>query len=109
MDGIWQAGHVPAAVYAQRAGQAGLLMKGLDPSIELVACGSSHDRMATYMEWDRTVLEYCWEYIDYLAAHRYSENRRDDSAWYLADGVEIDRTLDDYTALLSYVRAVKKS
>lgn len=109
MDGIWQAGHVPAEVYAQRAGQAGLLMKGLDRGIELVVCGSSHNKMRSYMEWDRTVLEYCWDYVDYLSAHRYSENKRGDSAWYLADGVEIDRTLEDYAALLGYVRAVKRS
>jgi alpha-N-arabinofuranosidase len=109
MDGIWQAGHVPADIYAQRAGQAGVMMKGLDPSIELVACGSSHNNMSTYMEWDRTVLEYCWEYVDYISAHRYSENRRGDSAWFLAEGMEIDRVLEDYRALLSYVRARKKS
>ncbi|MDB5077192.1 MAG: alpha-N-arabinofuranosidase, partial [Chloroflexi bacterium] len=109
MDGVWQAGHVPADVYAQRASQAGLMMKGLDPTIELVACGSSHNKMRTYMEWDRTVLEYCWEYVDYLSAHRYSENKRNDTAWFLAEGIEIDRTLEDYRALLNYVRAVKKS
>lgn len=48
MDGPWQAGHVPAEVYAQRAQQAAALMKGLDPSIQTVACGSSHPGMPTY-------------------------------------------------------------
>ncbi|HVC79928.1 MAG TPA: alpha-L-arabinofuranosidase C-terminal domain-containing protein [Chloroflexota bacterium] len=109
MDGPWQAGHVPAAVYAQRAWQAGQMMKGLDPTIETVACGSSHRNMRTYLEWDREVLEYCWDHVDYISAHRYSENRRDDSAWYLAEGLEIDRTLEDYAGLLNYVRGVKKS
>ena len=47
--------------------------------------------------------------IDFISAHHYSENRRGDSAWFLAEGLEIDRVLDDYAALLSYVRAVKKS
>ncbi|HXT35100.1 MAG TPA: alpha-N-arabinofuranosidase, partial [Chloroflexota bacterium] len=109
MDGPWQAGHVPAEVYAQRAWQAGQMMKGLDPTIETVACGSSHRNMRTYLEWDREVLEYCWDHVDYISAHRYSENRRDDSAWYLAEGLEIDRTLEDYAGLLNYVRGVKKS
>ena len=109
MDGPWQAGHVPAQVYAQRADQAALMMKGLDPSIETILCGSSHNNMRTYMEWDRQVLEYCWDKVEYISAHRYSNNYRGDSAWYLAEGIEIDRTLDDYTALLNYVRAVKKS
>jgi alpha-N-arabinofuranosidase len=109
MDGEWQAGHVPAEVYAQRAWQAGVLMKGLDPTIETVICGSSHARMSTYMEWDRTVLEYCWDKIDYISAHRYSHNRENDSPWFLAEGVAIDRVLEDYAGLLAYVRARKKS
>jgi len=109
MDGPWQAGHVPAQVYAQRADQAGKMMKGLDSSIELVACGSSGRGMATYMEWDRQVLEYCWDGVDYISAHRYSNNSGGDSAWYLAEGVEIDRVIEDYAALLGYVRALKKS
>ncbi|HYF51197.1 MAG TPA: alpha-N-arabinofuranosidase [Planctomycetota bacterium] len=109
MDGPWQAGHVPAEVYAQRADQAGKMMKGLDSSIELVACGSSGRFMNTYMEWDRSVLEYCWEHVDYISAHRYSNNRAGDSAWYLAEGLEIDRIVEDYAALLNYVRALKKS
>ena len=109
MDGPWQAGHVPAQVYAQRADQAGKMMKGLDSTIELVACGSSGRFMQTYLEWDRQVLEYCWDGIDYISAHRYSNNHRNDSAWFLAEGVEIDRVIDDYAALLGYVRGVKKS
>jgi alpha-N-arabinofuranosidase len=109
MDGPWQAGHVPAEVYAQRAWQAGQMMKGLDATIETIVCGSSHNKMRTYMEWDRTVLEYCWEHVDYISAHRYSQNRQDDTAWFLAEGVEIDRTLEDYRSLLNYVRAVKRS
>jgi alpha-N-arabinofuranosidase len=65
--------------------------------------------MKTYLQWDRVVLEYCWTAVDYISAHRYSENYRNDSAWFLAEGVEIDRTLEDYAALLNYVRGVKKS
>ncbi len=109
MDGDWQAGHVPAEAYAQRASQAAIMMKGLDPSIETVLCGSSGCDLETYMRWDLTVLDYCWEYVDYISAHRYSENHRGDSAWYLAEGIEIDRILADYAALLTYVRALKRS
>lgn len=109
MDGPWQAGHVPAREYAMRVQQAARLMKGLDPSIELVLCGSSARRLPTYMEWDREVLEYCWEDVEYISAHRYSRNTENDSAWFLAEGVEIDRILEDYRGLLAYVRGLKKS
>jgi alpha-N-arabinofuranosidase len=109
MDGPWQAGHVPAGVYAQRAAAASQQMKGLDPAIETVLCGSSGNGMPTYMSWDREVLEYAWDTVDYLSVHRYSGNHAGDSAWYLAEGVEIDRILEDYDHLLGYVRALKRS
>ena len=109
MDGPWQAGHCSAAEYAVKAQQAARLMRGIDPTIELVACGSSSRRMDTYMEWDRVVLETCWDDVEYISAHRYSRNTEDDSAWFLAEGVEIDRVLSDYAGLLAYVRGVKKS
>ena len=109
MDGPWQAGHCSAAEYAVKAQQAARLMRGIDPAIELVACGSSGRRMDTYLEWDRVVLETCWEDVEYISAHRYSRNSEDDSAWFLAEGVEIDRILNDYAGLLAYVRGVKKS
>ena len=57
MDGPWQAGHVPADVYAQRATAASQMMKGLDGGIQTVICGSSGRGMSTYMSWDREVLE----------------------------------------------------
>ncbi len=109
MDGPWQAGHVPADEYARRADQAAKLMRGLDPSIELVLCGSSGRGMPTYLEWDRQVLEYCWDQVHYVSAHRYSENRRGDTGWFLAEGVEIDRILEDYAGLFAYVRGRKRS
>jgi alpha-N-arabinofuranosidase len=109
MDGIWQAGHVPADEYARRAMQASVMMKGLDPTIKTIAAGSSGRFMKTYMEWDRTLLEYCWDQIDYISAHRYSNNDRQDSAWFLAEGVEIDRVIEDYAGLLGYVRGLKRS
>ncbi len=109
MDGPWQAGHVPAEVYAQRADQAAKLMRGLDRSIELIACGSSGRGMATYLNYDRVTLEYCWNDIHYVSAHRYSENHRNDTGWFLAEGVEIERVIEDYAGLFDYVRGLKRS
>ncbi|RYG45823.1 alpha-N-arabinofuranosidase, partial [bacterium] len=109
MDGPWQAGHVPAGEYAMRAEQAGKLMKGLDSTIETVVAGSSARGMSTYLKWDREVLEYCWDSADYISLHRYSENHRNDTAWFLAEGIEIERIIADYRGLVEYVRGVKKS
>jgi alpha-N-arabinofuranosidase len=109
VDGPWQAGHVPADVYARKAFQASFLMKQMDPSIQTVAAGSSGRGMPTYLEWDRLVLEACWNTIDFISAHRYSENTNGDSSWYLAEGVEIDRILEDYAATIGYVRGRLRS
>jgi alpha-N-arabinofuranosidase len=109
LDGPWQAGHVSADVYARRAFQASFLMKQMDPRIQTVAAGSSGRGMPTYLEWDRQVLETCWNTIDFISAHRYSENPNDDPASYLAEGVEIDRILDDYASVIGYVRGRLRS
>jgi alpha-N-arabinofuranosidase len=109
MDGPWQAGHVSAQTYAERALAASALMKGLDASIETIACGSSHKLMPSYLVWDRVVLEHCWDRIDYLSAHRYSGNGDDDTASFLAEGVVIDEIIREYRGLFDYVRAIKRS
>ena len=109
MDGPWQAGHAEAVEYGRRAREASALMKGLDPTIETVACGSSNRGMATFMTYERETLEVCWDTVDYVSAHQYSSNERGDTPGFLAEGVEIDRTLDHYAGLLDYMRGAKKS
>ena len=75
MDGPWQIGHKTAAEYARIANEAAKVMKMVDPSIELVACGSSHSGMPTFGEWEAEVLKECWEQVDYLSLHSYYGNR----------------------------------
>ena len=41
---------------------------------KLIACGSSGPFMPTYLEWDREVLEQCYDYVDGLSLHRYFGN-----------------------------------
>jgi alpha-N-arabinofuranosidase len=84
-------------------------MKFLDPSIELIAAGSTSNFLPTYMEWDREVLDYCWDDIDYLACHYYSHNRDRESRSFLAEGLEVDRLLEDYRHVIGFVRGRKRS
>ena len=109
MDGPWQAGHVKVEEYASRARQAGKLMKGLDPSIKTIVCGSSGTSMGTYLEWDRIILEELWDDVDYLSIHRYASRGQNSQAFFLAEGLHIDRMLDDYRGLLAYVRGRRRS
>ncbi len=105
MDGIWQIGHVPADQYAIRAQQAAKQMKDTDPSIELVASGSCGPGMATYMDWDRTVLEYLGEFADYISMHRYVGNSNGNTADYLAVTNAIDRQIEEMDAVCRYEQA----
>jgi alpha-N-arabinofuranosidase len=109
MDGPWQLGHVPADQYAIYAQQAAKLMKDIDPNIETVACGSSSRSLPTYIEWDRTVLEYIGSYADYISLHRYVGNPRSKTADYLAVTNSIDQQIEEMDAVCRFVQARSKS
>jgi alpha-N-arabinofuranosidase len=109
MDGPWQQGHVPAGQYAIHAQQAAKLMKDTDPSIEMVVCGSAEIGLPTYMEWDRTVLEYMGDYADYISLHRYVGNLTGDTADYLAVTNSIDQQIEVMDGLCRYVQAKARS
>ena len=109
MDGPWQLGHVPADQYAIRAQQAAKLMKDIDPSLELVACGTCAPDLPTYMEWDRTVLEYIGGFADYISLHRYVGNPSGDSADFLAVTNSIDQQIEEMDAVCRFVQARSRS
>lgn len=73
MDGTWQMGEKTAEEYGRIAYEAAKQMRIVDPDIELVACGScANDKThPSYPDWDRAVLEHCYENVDYLSIHRY--------------------------------------
>ena len=73
MDGTWQMGEKTAEEYGRIAYEAAKQMRTVDPEIELVACGScANDKShPSFPEWDRVVLEHCYDKVDYLALHRY--------------------------------------
>lgn len=109
MDGPWQLGHVPARDYAIRAQQAAKMMKDTDPSIELVVCGSCSVSLDTYLEWDREVLEYTWNNVDYVSLHRYVGNRESDTASYLGVTNAIDQQIEEMDAVCRFVQGKLKS
>ena len=109
MDGPWQLGHVPADQYAIRAQQAAKMMKDVDPALELVVCGSCAPDLPTYMEWDRTVLEYIGDYADYISLHRYVGNPSGDSADFLAITNSIDQQIEEMDAVSRFVQARGRS
>jgi alpha-L-arabinofuranosidase len=109
LDGPWQLGNASADHYATRARQAAKMMKDVDPSIEVVACGSSGPGMPTYIEWDRQVLESLGDLADYISLHRYVGNPQDDTLDYLAITNSIDRQIEEIDVVCRYVQAKRRS
>ena len=112
MDGSWQIGHMTAEEYGRKAADAARQMRAVDPTLQLVACGSSGPGMATYLDWDRIVLEQCYDQVDAISLHRYFGLNSDvvkDDARFLASNVEMERQIEDVIAVCDYVRGRRKS
>lgn len=109
MDGPWQMGHKTAYEYGRIANEAGKLMKWIDPSIELVACGSSNMGMPTFGKWEATVLEESYDTIDYLSLHTYYGNHENNTPDFLASSVDMDKFISAVVSVCDYVKAVKKT
>ncbi|MEE3326540.1 MAG: alpha-L-arabinofuranosidase C-terminal domain-containing protein [Myxococcota bacterium] len=109
MDGPWQLGHVPAAQYAIRAQQAGKMMKDVDPSIELILCGTSNPLLGTYLEWDRESLEYVGGLADYVSLHRYVGIGEQNTPDFLAIPNSIDQQIEEVDAACRFVQGKRKS
>ena len=109
MDGPWQIGHKTAYEYGRAACEAGKVMKWIDPTIELVACGSSNSKMPTYPDWEATVLSECYDQVDYLSLHNYYGNASGDTRSYLAGSLDMDAFIEAVTATCEFVRAKKRS
>jgi len=113
MDGPWQIGHMSATEYGLKAADAARQMHYVDPSLKLIACGSSGPFMPTYLVWDREVLEQCYDYVDGLSLHRYfGNNQRDtggDTSKYLAMNLSMERQIAETTAVCDLVRGQKRS
>jgi alpha-L-arabinofuranosidase len=113
MDGPWQIGHMSAVEYGMKAADAARQMRYVDPSLQLIACGSSGPFMPTYLEWDREVLEHCYDRVDGLSLHRYFENTSEStggsSEKFVAMNLTMDRQIAETVAVCDLVRGHKRS
>lgn len=109
MDGPWQIGHKVATEYGRLANETAKAFKGFDPTIEAVVCGSSNDGMATYPEWERQVLEECYENVDYISLHKYFGNRSNDTLNYFGKVEETGRYIQTIAGAIDYVKSKKRA
>ena len=109
MDGPWQLGHRSASDYGKIASQTAKAMRQLDPSIELVVCGSSSAQMSTFGSWEHTVLEHTYEDVDFISCHAYYEEVDGDTGSFLASAVNMDHFIASVVATADAVGAELKS
>ena len=94
MDGPWQMGHRSAEDYGKFALEAAKLMKWTDPSVKLIAAGSSNFGPGSdWTGWNRTVLQFLNQHADYLSLHMYVGNPANDFGDFLASSVELDHRI----------------
>jgi alpha-N-arabinofuranosidase len=109
MDGPWQIGHKTAQEYGRLANETAKVLKGIDPSIELVVCGSSNSGMPTFGDWEATVLEHCYDSVDYISLHTYYGDGDHDTPTFLANNLDMDRFITDVASICDYIKAKKHS
>lgn len=110
MDGPWQICHLSAEDYGKKALEAAKIMRWVDPTIQLVACGSSNTEMPTFPEWDRTVLEYLYDQVDFISLHRYyGHDDTDNLGDFLASFMDMDNFIHTIISTADYVKAKRRS
>lgn len=109
MDGDWQIGHQTAHEYGRLVHETAKVMRLVDDSVELVACGSSNHQNETYGDWEETVLEHAYDDVDYLSLHQYYDNYEDNLAEFLGKSVDFDNFISEVVAICDAVKARKHS
>jgi alpha-N-arabinofuranosidase len=109
MDGPWQMETKTAWEYGRIAAEAAKLMKWIDPTIELAACGSSSRNMPTFGSWEDTVLDHSFDHVEYISLHTYLNNYADDTPAFLASPDLMDSFIEEVVAIADAVAARKRS
>lgn len=109
MDGPWQMEYKTATQYGLVAKEAAKMMRWIDPSIELAACGSSGRNMPTYGRWEDEVLEHTFEHVEYISLHTYLNDYAKDTPALLASPDIMDNFIDEVVAIADGVAARRRS
>lgn len=109
MDGPWQIGQKTAYEYGRTANETAKVMKWVDPSIEVVACGSSAYDMPSFGAWELEMLEQCYDNVDYVSLHRYYQNLTDDTPNFLAKSVDMDAFIKTVVSLCDAIGGKRHS
>jgi alpha-L-arabinofuranosidase len=109
MDGPWQMEAKTPTEYGRVATEAAKMMKWIDPSIELAACGSSGRTMPTFGTWEDVVLEHCFEHVEFISLHTYLNNYAGDYPAFFASPDLMDSFIEEVVAIADAVAARRRS
>lgn len=109
MDGPWQICQKTATEYGRAAKEAAKVMKWVDPSIQMAACGSSHRDMPTFGAWEYEVMEHTFDHVDFLSLHMYFQNPHNDVREFLANIEIMDRFIKEAASVCDAVAAKRRS
>ena len=98
-----------AAEYGRVAQETAKVMRWVDGSIELTACGSSNRAMPTYGHWEHDVLERCFDHVDYISLHQYFRNDANDIKTYFSVIEDLDSFIKEVAAIADAVAAKRRS
>jgi len=109
MDGPWQIGRKTAYEYGRIAQETAKVMRLVDPTLQLTACGSSHRDMPTFGAWEHEVLEHTFDDVDFLSLHMYYQNPLNDFLEFLGNVEIMDRFIKEAVAVSDAVAAKRRS
>jgi len=98
-----------AEKYGRIATEAAKMMRWIDPSIELAACGSSGRNMPTFGTWEDTVLGHVFDHVEFISLHTYLNNYAGDTAAFLASSDLMDSFIDEVVAIADAAAARRRS
>jgi alpha-L-arabinofuranosidase len=113
MDGPWQMGRLTAREYGRKARDIAQQARIIDPEVQLIACGSSNTIMPTYLNWDREVLEECYDQVDGISLHNYFGNELELAGGkperYLAQNLDMERQIQEIVSVADLVQGLYRS
>lgn len=111
MDGPWQVAswEKNPKGYGVLAHETSKAMKFVDPTIETVACVSSSPFLSHYPDWDRQVLEQCYETVDYISMHHYHSAPVGDIPGMLAGYQAFEQYIHTEESLCDYIKTQLRS
>jgi len=109
MDGPWQTCAKTAQEYGRVAKETAKVMRWTSEGLQLAVCGSSARDMPTYGAWEYTVLDHCFEDVDFISLHQYFTNHESDVARFLTAIDGLERFIVEVAAIADAVAAKRRS